>query len=104
MTTIEINPDDVQYVLDEIEGLCPPSLINCYFVNASYDLTSAGERNAALINMRRAWIAALTPELGLSRACSHVRKQEFHVRDSMNTVDGLPVPLILWDSRWSDDD
>jgi hypothetical protein len=103
MTAIKIDPEDIEYVLDEIEGLVPQSLINDYFTSASYDLATSHKRNLALIEMRWAWIEALTPELGENRARGYVRKQEFYVRETMNNTDDLPVPMIPWESRWQED-
>jgi hypothetical protein len=80
-------------------------LLNDYFTAAAYPMTTKSERDAALFMMRHKWVAALShPHLARrlkpSHARGYVRRQEYYVRDAMNTVDDLPVTPMAWSPFW----
>jgi hypothetical protein len=79
--------------------------MNDYFSAVAYPQESRLARDAALILMRDAWVDALTRQgmprrLQPSHARGYVRRQEFYVRDTMNTVDNLPVTSMPWNPHW----
>lgn len=96
MTSIKIEPEDIETVLAEIEGLAPPSLVNSYMCNASYDLPTLAERDAALTAMRDAWIAASgrAPRAAFRRAAGvlHPRRHE-HDRRAAGDADAAAAPV-----------
>jgi|SoimicMinimDraft_3_1059731.scaffolds.fasta_scaffold444351_1 hypothetical protein len=98
MTTIE--PADIETVLDAYADRRDAPTLNDYFSAAAYPKATKLEREAALIRVRRAWIAALSRHLRPSHARDYVLRQEFHVRATMNEVDALPVTPMPWNRYW----
>jgi hypothetical protein len=105
-----INPDDIELALDDYDAWRISPTLNDYFSAAAYPKATQLARDAALIMMRRAWIAALSRprhpgrsrRIQPSHARGFVMRQEFHVREIMNTVDDLPVTPLLWNEHWSE--
>lgn len=104
MSTI-IDDADLEIVFDAYDAKRDSPTINDYMSAAAYGKATWLERDAALILMRRAWIAALSRRgmprrLKPSHARSYVARQEFYVRETMNTVDDLPVTPMPWNPHW----
>jgi len=95
-----IDHNDLEIVLDDYATRRNSPTINDYLSAIAYPKTTRLEREAALIVMRRAWVAALSQHLKPSHARGYVLRQEFYVRETMNTVDGLPVAPLPWSPHW----
>jgi hypothetical protein len=96
-----IDDDDLEIVLDDYAARCDAPTLNDYFSVIAYPKTTKLERDAALVLMRRAWIAALHRRgVKLSHARGYILRQEFYVRENMNGVDDLPVSPLPWNPHW----
>lgn len=98
--TITIDPDDLEIVLDAFNARRDAATLNDYFSAAAYSRSTKLARDAALILMRRSWIAALSQHVQPSHARGYVARQEFYVRETMNSVDQLPVTPMPWNEHW----
>jgi hypothetical protein len=102
---IRIDDADIELVLDAHDEWRDTATLNDYFTAFAYPKATRLERDAALVLMRRAWVAALSRpgmprRLKPSHARGYVRRQETIVRDTMNGIDQLPVtPLRVDDTE-----
>jgi hypothetical protein len=94
-----IDDADIELVLDAYENWRNAPTLNDYFSSVAYPKTTKLAREAALILMRQAWVAALSRKgmrrrLTPSHARGYVMRNEAIARDTLN-FDGLPVkPMI----------
>ena len=77
--TIPIDSDDLAIVLDAFNERRDAPTLNDYFSAVAYSQSTKLARDAALILMRRSWIAALSQHVQPSHARGYIARQEFHV-------------------------
>jgi hypothetical protein len=101
---MNIDDADIELVLDAHENWQDAPTFNDYFGSVTYSKATKLEREAALILMRRAWVAALSRKgmprrLTPSHARGYVMRHEAIARDTLN-FDELPVKPMTWNPHW----
>ena len=98
---ITIDEADLDIVLADFVARYDAPTLNDYMSAIAYPKVTRLERDAALVLMRRVWIAALHRRgVKLSHAHGYILRQEYYVREAMNGIDDLPVSPLPWNPHW----
>lgn len=104
MSTIEIDADTIEIAIEDYENGRGAPHLNDHFCAVAYPLETPTACHLALVDVRQAWLKALSNHLDKTDALDRVMNAESNVRAVMNGFDNLPVPPMLRKACWEDQD